>query len=88
MTDQPIEKPQDCRPILGLSHTRHACGTKPEAALCGYIPEDTPTHHATFTQIKPEAQDRYQDCIVCEELWENARALELMCGRCGGRIRP
>lgn len=86
MTEQPTERRAgQQRPALGLLHQRHACGTP--LPICGVTAEETATHKASYTIVPPADTARYQDCVVCESLWSEARVVGLVCPHCGKKIR-
>jgi formate dehydrogenase maturation protein FdhE len=84
MTEQPTERRADQpRPVLGITHKRHGCGIP--TPICGYI--DTNPKMTSYAVLTPAEQARYQDCVVCESLWSEARVVQLQCPHCGQRIR-
>jgi hypothetical protein len=87
MTEQPTERrAEQPRPVLGITHKRHGCGTT--HTLCNMTAADVLTpQQGTFTIIAPAQLTQYQDCVVCESLWSEAFVLELKCGHCGQRIK-
>jgi hypothetical protein len=90
MTEQPTrphpeEQQPGPLPLLGITHKRHQCGAT--LPYCGTPAEETPTHHATYSIVPASQQARYQDCVVCEDIWDDARVLGLTCAHCGQRLR-
>jgi formate dehydrogenase maturation protein FdhE len=86
MTEQPTERRADQPlPVLGILHKRHGCGIS--VPICGVTAEETVTHRATYSIVPPAQETRYQECVVCESMWSEARVVDLKCRFCGQRIR-
>ena len=88
MTEQPTEPGQrqpTTLPLLGVTHKRHSCGTT--LPICGTPATESSPENTTYTVVAAPELARYQDCIVCDDLWDDARVLGLTCSHCREKIR-